>query len=62
MTEGRKPFFDYGIHRRRAGEMMCVYCCAVFQAAWIDQVDPMPFIEKCPQCGMKAAKLVAGEA
>lgn len=58
----RLPFFDYGAHRRRTGEMMCVACCAVFTAVWINGVDTVPFIEKCPQCGIKAAKPTVWEA
>jgi hypothetical protein len=62
MTQPTRPFFDYGAHRRRVVEMMCLACCAVFKGAWIDEVDTEPFIERCPQCGTRAAKPVAGEA
>jgi hypothetical protein len=62
MSEERKPFFSYGMHRQRVVEMMCLACSAVFRGAWIEDVDAHPFLEKCPGCGVKAAQPIAGEA
>jgi hypothetical protein len=60
--DDRKPFYAYGAHQQMFSELMCVACGAIFRGAWIHGVDPQPFIERCPGCGLKAAQLVDGSA